>query len=400
MKIGIDASRANLEQKTGTEWYSYKLIQEFKKIADPQDQFFLYSKDKLKYGLEKLPDNFVSVVLSWFPKFMWTQLRLSINQLFNKPDVLFVPAHTIPIIHAKPTVLTVHDVGFERMTELYSTKNIGPKGWKKRLIYVFVKIITLGKYGSNELDYHRWSMRYALKNAAKIIVPSKFTKDEIVNIFKVEPKKIKVIMHGVDIERYYPIEDRGETKKVLHKYMISDPFVLYIGRLEEKKNTQGLVSAFALMKKKYQLPHKLVLVGSPGFGFDKVRNEILNSGLSREIIMTGYVDGQDIVYLVNGADVFVLPSYYEGFGLPVIEAMACGTPVITSLRASLPEVAGNAAILVNPSDYDELSEAMNNVISNQKLRQRMVSLGYERIKMFNWANCATETLKEIKETVL
>ncbi|MDD5567238.1 MAG: hypothetical protein PHH01_03520, partial [Patescibacteria group bacterium] len=168
MKIGIDASRANSREKTGTEWYSFRLIQEFKKIADSNDQFFLYSKEGLDFGLENLPSNFKSRVLRWPPKFLWTQIRLSIHLLFNKADVLFVPAHTLPLINCRKTVLTVHDIGFERFEQLYSQKIIGPRNFVKKLINLGVRVVTLGRYGSNELDYHRWAMKYAIEHASII----------------------------------------------------------------------------------------------------------------------------------------------------------------------------------------------------------------------------------------
>ncbi len=395
MKIGIDASRANVKQKTGTEWYSYRLIQGFKKIAEVNDQYFLYSKESLNYGLEDLPPNFTSEVLKWPPKFLWTQIRLSLHFYSKKPDVLFIPAHTIPLIHPKKTVLTVHDVGFERYTQLYSKDVIGQKGIRKRVMSAGVRAFTLGKYGSNELDYHRWAMNYAIKHATKIIVPSEFTKKEIIDIYNIPESKITVIYHGIDHERYFVVPDQDKVVNIQKKYKINPPYLFFVGRLEEKKNTAGLVKAFAIAKKKYQIPHTLVLTGNPGYNFEAVRDEILKNNITRRVDMPGYINSEDLVYLLNGADIFMFTTFYEGFGLPVIEAMACGTPVIASNRTSIPEVAGDAALLVDPNNHEQIANAIYKVVSQPEVREKMVDEGFKQIKKFDWEKCAQETLNVI-----
>lgn len=169
MTIGIDASRANKKEKTGTEWYSYYLIQHLKKIIPPQYRVILYAKEPLTDGLEILPANWQSKVLNWPPKFLWTQWRLSLEMLFHPVDLLFVPAHTISLIHPKKTVTVCHDIGFVRFPQYYSVK---------------------------ERMYHRFTMWLALKCAKIIITPSQFTKNEIMDVYKVSEKKIKVIYHG------------------------------------------------------------------------------------------------------------------------------------------------------------------------------------------------------------
>ncbi|MBL7047693.1 MAG: hypothetical protein ISR95_08730, partial [Candidatus Marinimicrobia bacterium] len=245
MVIGIDASRANEVKKTGTEWYAYHLIQEFKKIADPNDQFILYSKEPLRDELAKLPSNFKSKVLNWPPKFLWTQLRLSFEMLFQRPSVLFVPAHTIPVIHPRNTITTLHDVGFERFHNLYSKKTIGYNtSFAKWLVNILVRILTLGKYGSNEYDYHRFSARFALKHAKKILTISKFSKKEIIDLFGANyAKKISVIPLAYDKSSFETTYSEATKDQVLKKYNIRKPYILYIGRLEEKKNIIGLVEA-------------------------------------------------------------------------------------------------------------------------------------------------------------
>ncbi|MDP3965100.1 MAG: glycosyltransferase family 1 protein [bacterium] len=396
MKIGIDASRANLLQKTGTELYAYTVIEELKKIAQPEDRFILYSKEALRGGLERLPGNFSSQVLRWPPGVLWTQLRLSINQMRQRPDVLFVPAHTLPLIAGEKTVLTLHDIGFERLAHLYSPDEIGPKGWAKKLLSAMVRLATGGRYQANELDYHRWSTRWALRHADAIIVPSQFTKDEIVEVFGADPDIITVIYHGVDYERFRPA-DASQSAAVLRRYGITDPYFLFIGRLEAKKNTAGLVEAFAILKHAYKLPHKLVLAGKPGFGYEKVRNAILKHNLSKEIIFPGYVDSADTAALYSAASVFLFPTLYEGFGLPVLEAMACDTPVVASNLASLPEISGTAAQLVDPYDPDEIASAVARVASTPNLRETMRHRGREQVRRFRWSEAAKKTYQLIRD---
>ena len=205
MLIGIDASRANREFKSGTEWYSYYLIRELAKI-DSTNQYILYSDQPLVRGLFDLVDetdgnggeiemkkgqqkirsphdNFTAKILNWPFGYLWTQVRLSWEMFFHPPEVLFIPAHTLPIINPKKSVVTVHDIGFERLKEVYSSDKIGPsKGLAGKIFNFLAKLFTGGKFGSNILDYHGWSIKFALKHAKKIIAVSKFTKLELMTI--------------------------------------------------------------------------------------------------------------------------------------------------------------------------------------------------------------------------
>jgi glycosyltransferase involved in cell wall biosynthesis len=402
MVIGIDASRANEIKKTGTEWYAYHLIQEFKKIADPNDQFVLYSKEPLRGELGVLPSNFTSKVLKWPPRFLWTQLRLSLEMLVSRPSVLFVPAHTIPIIHPKNTVTTLHDVGFERFHKLYSKNSIGYQtSFAKWFINILVKIFTLGKYGSNEYDYHRFSARFALKHAKRVLTISKFTKREIMQLFDSKfDKKIRVIPLAYDKTRLENNYSDSNINNVLMKYHIRQPYIMYIGRLEEKKNILGLIDAFKTLREKYSFNGQLVLIGKPGYRFEVAKQKIEEYRLEELIIQPGWVTEEERIILLKSSAVFVFPSFYEGFGIPPLEAMALGVPVVASNAASIPEVVGNAAALFDPSDYYEIAKSLNRVLNNESaLRDILIERGYERIKKFSWRKTAKETLMQIQNTV-
>ena len=395
MIIGIDASRANKDNKTGTEWYAYNVIQELKKLISPDDRVILYTSDKLKGVLAELPENFSNKILSWPPRFLWTQLRLSWEIFFNKPDVLFIPAHTIPLLSPKKTVTTLHDVGFEEFHNLYSKKSIGPDNKVVNFIFgLAFRILTLGRYKNNELEYHRWSARLALKKAKKVITISEFSVNEIKKHFSVDANKL-VNVHNSYNPIYRNIENIYEINSILKKYRIKDDYFLYIGRLEEKKNTPRLIEAFARFKQTNTNDVKLILVGPQGYGYEKVFNNIKKYNLENDVIELGWVDNEDLPYLVNGARVFCFPSLYEGFGMPIIEAMVCGTPVITSNFGAMKEVAGDAALLVDSLDSNSLADGMNRIYCDNDLVDLLVKRGFERIKLFSW----NKTASKIKEAI-
>lgn len=369
MIIGIDASRANKIYKTGTEWYSYHLIQELKKITDPTDQVILYSPEALTGGLEVLPTNWKSKVLSWPPERLWTQIRLSWEMLFNPPDLLFVSAHVIPSICPKKVVTTCHDVGFLRLPNLYS-----------RI----------------ELAYHRFALRRAFRSAQKIIAVSEFTKKELIELAGADSRRIAVVHNGYDKNRYRPVEDKRAVEKILKKYNLEKPYILYIGRLELKKNTPGLVQAFGILQHSSRfMAHdpqlKLVLIGQPGFGFEKVTRAVIENNLHNEVIMPGWIDEADLPYLLAGAKIFVFPSFYEGFGIPILEAMACGTPVVASGIPALREVAGEAAYFVDPGEPEEIASGVARVLADNSLREEFKIRGLAQVKKFSWEKCARET---------
>jgi glycosyltransferase involved in cell wall biosynthesis len=434
MLIGIDASRANRAHKSGTEWYSYYLIRWLSKL-DRKNQYILYSDKPLQGGLVDLTtaqhacdlnipessvefdkgdfqilksphNNFKAKILKWPFNFFWTQGRLSLEMLFKKPNVLFVPAHALPVIHPEKSMVTIHDIGFERDRFLYNREQMGPEGRRKRkAINFFVKLFTGGKYGANSLDYIRWSTKYALKYAEKIITVSDFSKKEILDIYGMDKnrvfleKKIKVVYNGYNKFLYKKERDDGKIKEVLEKYGISGPFILYIGRLEKKKNTPALIEAFAMMREKNKdIKHKLVLAGDASFGYDEVNYTIgeFLPDQENEVIMPGWVDEADMPYVYSGADVFVFPSLYEGFGIPLLQAMACELPVVASRAVSIPEVVGDAALLFNPRDTKEMTEALEKIITDKNLREELIKRGKERVKNFSWEKCARETLEEIE----
>ncbi|MFH0819211.1 MAG: glycosyltransferase family 1 protein [Patescibacteria group bacterium] len=402
MLIGIDASRANLEKKTGTEWYSFFLIQELKKTIPSNYKVVLYSKEPLRNGLEELPVNWSSAVLTWPPKFLWTQIRLSIEMLkfWSRPKLLFVPAHTIPLIHPRRTILVAHDIGFERMKNLYEQKDvIKNNSFLKNILKLLVRIATLGQYNISELDYHRWAMRYAVKHATQIITVSNFSKKEIHEFYRCPKQNITVVYNGFDKHSFFRFQNKTSEKycSILEKYKIKTPYILFTGRLEQKKNLVNLVSAYKLFVEKYKQPHYLVLLGSIGYGYEDIEAKIFELKLKDQIIEPGYVDQKDMNTIMNLADLFVLPSFYEGFGIPVLEALAAGTPVVCSNIEPLIEIAGNSVNYFDPNNPNEIAQVINETINDNFNKQINVKNGQQIVKKYSYQKCAQETWQCIEK---
>jgi len=423
MLIGIDASRANRKYKSGTEWYSYYLIRELARI-DAKNQYLLYTDKPLLGGLADLisadkeirqtkikvdkkgwqeikspHNNFRAKIIKCLLPLFWTQLRLSQEMLFSPPDVLFIPAHTLPFIHPRKSVVTIHDIGFMRKDRLYSHEQIGPTGpipcW---LTDKSVRLLTKGKYGANVFDYHDWSTKFALRHAKKVITISKFSQKEILDIYQADKKKIEVVYHGYNSDLYKKIDNKAKIKQVLDKYGINSPYIFYVGRLEKKKNIPNLVEAYAIMREKYKpIKHKLVLVGSASHGFDEVNYIIQEFRLNDEVIITGWLPEDDMPYIYNGAAALIFPSFYEGFGLPLLQAMACGTPIAAAKTAAIPEIVQDCALLFDPAETGDMADSLAKIITDNNLRSELIKRGYSRIASFSWRKCARETLNVLEK---
>lgn len=238
-----------------------------------------------------------------------------------------------------------------------------------------------------------------IKNKTNIVIcDSISTKNDCIKLLNIPEKRLKVIPLSAD-EQYKPLKDKEKIREELKRgYNIDSPFILFVGTLEKRKNVPALLKSFYKLKKS-ELDHKLVIVGGKGWKYTKIFDLIEELNLQNEVIFTDYVSDEYLVKLYNAADLFVYPSLYEGFGLPPLEAMACGCPVITSNTSSLPEVVADAGIMINPNDVDSLTESMLKILTDPELREELSRKSLERAEMFSWKKTAKETWK-VYEDVL
>ncbi len=364
MRIAIDASPAAKKPRTGTELYTLRLILALADL-DTYNEYTLFLNDEVPDEFANLPGNFRPQQIP--QRWLWAQTRLSRELRRHGSDVFFAPANVIPFLHPPRCVTIVHDAAFHHFPECYS-------------------------------PFLRWYLelttRFALGHALKIISVSQATKEDLVQVYQADPSRIEVIHPGGPPPMERPLSPDG-IGATLRRYGIVRPYLLYLGRLEEKKNVARIVQAFVQLKER-GIPHRLVLGGSPGMGFARIKQLIEASPFARDIILPGYV-GDEKEQLYAGADVFVFPSLYEGFGFPILEAARRGTPVVTSHSSSLPEVAGEAALLVDPFDVDEIAETTLRLIRDQELRAQLVQQGYERLSKFDWSDTAAKVLGVLEE---
>lgn len=363
MKICIDASRAVVKEASGTENYSRYLLSYLEKL-DSKNNYILYINQPTPVPLATSP-NF-STRLIKFPRF-WTQVRLAFEVLREKPDLLFIPAHTLPIIHHPnlKTIVTIHDLGYEYLKEHHQ----------------FPQSLYLNR-----------STVYAAKKATHLIAVSEATKNDLINKLGVDKEKITVIHEGVDHEFFQP-QEKETIVQVRQKYYLYEDYLLFVGTIQPRKNLLRLIEAFNLLlrESKYQ-KLSLILVGKEGWLADEIYKAPVKLNLQGKIRFLNHVPTRDLPALYSGAKMFMFPSLFEGFGLPLLEAMSCGTPVITSNVSSIPEVVNDAALLLNPEETGEITESIKRIIDDKNFAKELSKKGIAQAKKFSWGKTAQETL--------
>jgi len=384
MRIGIDASRAFKDQPTGTERYSYELITRILRLKEAREQeWILYIRPNLKFEIRNLKLNLnCKFQIVNFP-FLWTQVGLAYRTWVDRLDVLWIPAHTLPLLR-KPrvkTVVTIHGIEYE---------------W-------------LPAY---ENVLQRWylplSTQYAVRSADKIIAVSEFTKRQLIGRLGADEGKIKVVYEG------YTAQSTNKSQiPIFKKYQIKPhQYLLFIGTIQPRKNLVRLIEAFAdlrlgtqntplgfppnlggnNMRGKYSCL-KLVIAGKPGWSYDEILAAPKKFGVEESVIFTGYVNDAERSILLQNALVYVQPSITEGFGLPVLEAMAAGVPVVSSTGGALAEVVGKAGKLFSPNNINEITKCLQQTLEDGGLRQELVRRGRQRAANFSWDTAAIEAYK-------
>ncbi len=363
MLIGIDANEANLtSHRVGINQYAFDLLHALYGLKTPH-KFLIYLKNS------RLPD-LPSEHSDWqyriipFPK-LWTQTRLPFDLFTHnqRPDVFLSLTHYAPRWSRVPTVVTIMDLGFLKTPEQFTKKDF------------------------NQLN--SWTS-YSVKKAKKIVAISEATKKDIINRYHRPSQDIVVSYPSYDKNMFTP----QIKPEILSKYSITAPYLLFLSTLKPSKNVSGLVQAFALLKTN---KYSLVIAGKKGWLYEDIYKQVKSLGLENQVTFTGFVDESDVPVLMSMSSAFVMPSFYEGFGIPVLEAMACGTPVVISDIASLPEVGGEAAIYVDPHDPSSIAAGIKTAIGPK--RTEFVKKGLNQVKSFDWHKTALQVIATLEKSI-
>jgi glycosyltransferase involved in cell wall biosynthesis len=358
-EIAIDASRADSAIRTGTEWYSYEVIRALTAI-DGRPPLTLYHRSRAGNWTDapRVRHRLVR------PSRLWTHLGLSAAMLRDRPAALFVPSHVIPLVHPRRSIVTIHDLGYRH-----------EPGAHTRSRRVMLELTT------------RWNARVA----RRVIAVSGQTRDDLINDYRTDPGRIRVIHSGIDHDRFRPLDPAPQ----LSELGIRQPYILFLSTVQPRKNVARLIDAFEQL---HQPGLHLVIAGKSGWLSEPIEERIRSSSAVDRIVRLDYVADDAVPALYNGAKAFVLPSLYEGFGMGILEAMACACPVVTSDRSAMPEIAGSAAVLVDPTDIHAIREGIEHALSDSE-RERLIRSGLERAAAFTWERTARETLAVIQEAL-
>jgi len=376
MIIGIDIRCLMRPNYSGVAEYTYNLLENLFKI-DQKNQYKLFynSKNDVSNFLPRW--NFANVKFFGFDhpnKLFNAKIKFlkspKIDNLLSKVDVFFIPnLNFIALTNNCQKIITVHDLSYALFPQFFSLKR---KFWHK---FINPKKLIAG--------------------CDKIIAVSENTKNDLINCYKIPDNKIRVINSGIDHNLYRIIDKNDSKLKLLKKkYQLPESFILFLGTLEPRKNIIGIIEAFNLLLAKYPEFKNLhlVIAGERGWNYEQFFSFAQNSPFTKQIFYLDYIQRQDKPFLYNLANLFLFPSFYEGFGFPALEAQACGVPVIAGLNSSFPEILGESAFLVKPDYINEIIEAIHLTLTNAKLKQNLIAKGLENVKRFSWETCAQETL--------
>lgn len=377
--VGIDVSRALRPRRTGTERYSFEIVRNLLALDDRARDidWRLYAPEPVKpdyFALSNEPYR-----LDWSTEVrvlpqsrLWTHRKLAREVSTSPPDVLFVPAHVLPWQRpgrrVPPSVVTIHDLGYHYFPEAHTR---------------------------SQRAYLQWSTRYAVTHATRLIAVSQATANDLQRLYAAPSAQIDVVYEA---SSPIPPVDAASVATTLAELGISQPYALFVGTLQPRKNLVRLVDAYAkLLKRTSNVNLDLVLAGNPGWLRDPIYAAIDSHGLHERVHLPGAVSDAQLFALLRGAQQFAFPSLFEGFGLPVLEAQLAGVPVMTANNSSLPEVAGEGALYVDPTDTDAIADAMLRLSTDEALRARLIAAGNENVKRFSWSHAAEQTLDVLRK---
>lgn len=377
MIIGIDGNEANVKRRVGIGEYAFELLMELSssKFIIQNLKFVIYLKDEPLEDMPNENENWKYRVLR--PGKLWTQWRLPLDLYLNKnrPDVFFSPSHYAPRFSPVASVISVMDLSYLYFSQMFNKSDL--------------------------LQLRNWTA-YSVKNAKKIITISKSSKNDIINSYGVASERVVVTYPG--IKKFVSLSPHIYAMNQLKtEYKISENYILFVGTLQPRKNIERLIEAFALMLNHAELNPELrqnlqlVIVGKKGWLYEEILNSPRKFGIENKVRFLENIDDEELTVFYKHAICFVLPSLYEGFGLPVLEAMNNSCPVITSNVSSLPEAGGNACLYIDPEDPVDIAEKLLKLTTDEKLRHELIEKGKKQIQKFNWEKTAVETLRVLEE---
>ncbi len=369
--IGVDGNEANVEYRVGSNQYAFELLHALHDLPQAKKhEWVVYLRDK---PLADMPPQRKGWVYKVFgPKRLWTQIALPISLFGGKrPDIFFTPGHYRPRWSPIPTVISVMDLGYLVFPDQFTKRDL--------------------------MQLKRWTGN-SIKKANHILSISESTKRDIMKYYDVPSDRVTVTHLGYDSKNFKFQISNFKLNNVRRKYKIKNDYILFLSTLKPSKNIEELVEAFASLAndsefKRMYANLQLVISGKKGWMFDSIFEKVKEIGLEKKVIFTDFVADDDVPALMAGAKIFVLPSFWEGFGIPVVEAMAVGTPVVVSNVASLPEIVGDAGVLVNPNKSDDIARGIKEALENHDLLSKR---GLAQAKKFSWENCAKQTLHTLE----
>ena len=359
MLIGIDGNEANTKIRVGVGQYAYHILWELYK-QNKDDHYYIYLKDK---PLSDLPsENNYWHYQVFGPKFLWTKFALPLHLLFSSPKIklLYSPGHYSPSFSSVPTIPTIHDIGYLNFQKEFTKKDL----------YQLIN----------------WT-KSSIDRAKHIVAVSQFTKNELIKTYQIPPEKISVVYNGVSAP---PKISKLTLQKVKAKFKINSPYFLALGTLKPNKNYPFLIKAFShfLKLQSSNVPSfQLVIAGKKGWLFDEIKIILQKLGLTHEVVFTDFISEEEKWALYHGAIALVIPSTYEGFGIPAIESQIVGTPVIASSIPPLKEILKDSALYIDPTDTGSLIAAFQKIL-DPDLRQKLISKGQLQSAKFTWKKSA------------
>ncbi len=376
MIIGIDGNEANVEMRVGVHQYSFEILWALYRLQNSQKykhRFVIYLKKRPSGDLPPEKNYWKYKILPGGK--LWVLTKLNKELLFGeKIDIFFTPSHYLPFLTTMPKVCTIHDLGYL-------------------------------KYSAHFKNYDFWQLKYwtaiSIIVSKYIITFSDFSKQDIVRHYRFASNKIVITHHGYDIHRYHPKISQTIVRRVNIKYGINSKYILFLGTLKPSKNIEGLINAYNELEDDTKQNYKLVIAGKRGWLYKTIFEKVKKLMLEDKVVFTDFVSEEDKPALYAGSSLFVNASFWEGFGMQVLEAMACGKPVVVSNIASLPEVAGNAGTYVNPKKPREIAKGINKVLTLSKVDYNKLSReSLSQAQKFSWVNSAKGVLSVFEKIKL